>query len=623
VLHPIDDERQLAEELTKLALVRRNSGRAVLVFARSVEVVQRIAVALDRQKLATVVLTGTMRGKERDELARQNPRFLRFLPKSSRPDGSPSPAEGTVYLIATSAGEVGVNISADDLVCDLSTYESIAQRFGRVNRFGDTLDTTIELIHPRHFNPDGPYESARSRTLELLRLLAHDASPDALRKLDPAARAAAFSPLPEMRQATDILFDMWALTSIRGALPGRPPVAPYLHGEPPDWEPPETYVAWRQEVDEIKGVLLDFQSPEELLADYPLKPHELLRDRSARVREQLGQMAARAAKYTAGGDEPQVWFIEEDGRVELEPISFFADKESEPRLHGRTVLLPPSLGGLASNGLLDGKTEPSGGGSEDVADQTPIPTRKRIFHSSPEIPDSGQYAQWRVVREIDTLRDDEDGDDDGKSQNNRYWLWLEAPAPAGTGGIREGAKSVSLEDHTRDVAAHASQIVRKLALPEPLARCVTLAARFHDFGKRRRSWQRGIGNDNPKRWLAKAGRELHPRSLDEPYRHEFGSLLDIEREAEFQKLCPDERDLVLHLVAAHHGRARPHFPIDEARDPEGTPADSEAVAVEVPRRFARLQRRFGHWGLAYLESLLRAADYAASAGISPTTPTTP
>ena len=31
------------------------------------------------------------------------------------------------------------------------------------------------------------------------------------------------------------------------------------------------------------------------------------------------------------------------------------------------------------------------------------------------------------------------------------------------------------------------------------------------------------------------------------------------------------------------------------------------------RRFVRLQRRFGRWGLAYLESLVRAADYKASA----------
>ena len=37
-----------------------------------------------------------------------------------------------------------------------------------------------------------------------------------------------------------------------------------------------------------------------------------------------------------------------------------------------------------------------------------------------------------------------------------------------------------------------------------------------------------------------------------------------------------------------------------------------ADALLTPRRFARLQRKYGRWGLAYLESLVRAADYAAS-----------
>ena len=76
------------------------------------------------------------------------------------------------------------------------------------------------------------------------------------------------------------------------------------------------------------------------------------------------------------------------------------------------------------------------------------------------------------------------------------------------------------------------------------------------------------------------------------------------------------KDLVLHLIAAHHGRGRPHFTSDEAFDPDAQSTVLDAFAIEVPRRFARLQRTYGRWGLAYLESLLRAADWAASAAPS-------
>jgi len=74
--------------------------------------------------------------------------------------------------------------------------------------------------------------------------------------------------------------------------------------------------------------------------------------------------------------------------------------------------------------------------------------------------------------------------------------------------------------------------------------------------------------------------------------------------------------LVLHLIAVHHGRGRPHFPSEEAYDPEATDEMNSTVAGQVPQRFARLQRQYGRWGLAYLESLLRAADWYASANPS-------
>jgi len=72
------------------------------------------------------------------------------------------------------------------------------------------------------------------------------------------------------------------------------------------------------------------------------------------------------------------------------------------------------------------------------------------------------------------------------------------------------------------------------------------------------------------------------------------------------------RDLILHLIAAHHGRARPHFDPD-AFDPTQLPTQAqEEAACEVMRRFSRLQLQFGRWGLAWLEALLRCADIAAS-----------
>jgi len=96
------------------------------------------------------------------------------------------------------------------------------------------------------------------------------------------------------------------------------------------------------------------------------------------------------------------------------------------------------------------------------------------------------------------------------------------------------------------------------------------------------------------------------------YRHEFGSILDMQGEPSFRRLSEEAKDLVLHLIATHHGRARPHFNSRECLDDKHPTVTIRDFAIEVPRRFARLQRKFGRWGLAYLESLVRTADYAAS-----------
>ena len=69
VLHPIDDEKKLPDKLAELALSHKDSKRAVLVFAQD-----RRGRREGRGEVAegeadpVEMLTGTMRGKERDEL---------------------------------------------------------------------------------------------------------------------------------------------------------------------------------------------------------------------------------------------------------------------------------------------------------------------------------------------------------------------------------------------------------------------------------------------------------------------------------------------------------------------------------------------------------------------------
>jgi CRISPR-associated endonuclease/helicase Cas3 len=221
----------------------------------------------------------------------------------------------------------------------------------------------------------------------------------------------------------------------------------------------------------------------------------------------------------------------------------------------------------------------------------------------------------RLVRTID-IKPDADEAEDEESPGKRYWHWLELLPGGDTDGSKASKKPVLWQVHTDDVVKNTVAIGGKLLVQE-LQEAFRIAAVCHDLGKRRKLFQTVLGNPNypAVEWAKSAGKKAG--RIEERYRHEFGSLLDIQSKDDFRNLADDLKDLVLHLIAAHHGRGRPHFPTDEAFDP--APPNgirSDDITREVPRRFARLQRKYGRWGLAYLESLLRAADYAASANPS-------
>jgi CRISPR-associated endonuclease/helicase Cas3 len=612
-LHSVADKKELAERAAQLA--NELEGK-VLVFLSRVEDVERCAQALRKEKKRVQVLTGTMRGNERDGLTADTI-FGAFL--SPAP---PDAATGTVYLVATSAGEVGIDISADHLVSDLPSFDSLAQRLGRVNRYGNG-DALVELIaeplkdRPKPEKPSAEDEEdeeketeepkrskdelewARAATRVLLSDLPlrgddrREASPTALRRLPAEARSTASSPQPEVRAVDGILFDRWSYTSFPKSLPGRPPVEEWLHGVA-EWEPPRTTVAWRNEVSWLTQEHLGDESLDDFLSDYPLRARETLSDRTDRVAKHLEKLVTR--------DEALNCWLIKDGEGafwSLKELLEEHDPKANPLLSHATVVLEPAAGGL-SGGLLDGAAGfdpelPYDLGSRELErhalevagdDEEPAPPDMRLV---------------RAIRVTPTRTEGEEGQD-------RWWKLYTVWRTADDEGSRTSREQQTLTDHLSRTERWAGAIAKALNLPLAQQRAVALAGKWHDLGKKRRVWQRSIKNFDPEP-LAKG--KMQPSELGH-YRHELGSIHDACQQPGFSELAGEERDLALHLIAAHHGRARPHFPIEESFDPELKDADVAEIVKEVPLRFNRLQQKHGRWGLAWLESLLRAADWLAS-----------
>jgi CRISPR-associated endonuclease/helicase Cas3 len=125
------------------------------------------------------------------------------------------------------------------------------------------------------------------------------------------------------------------------------------------------------------------------------------------------------------------------------------------------------------------------------------------------------------------------------------------------------------------------------------------AGHLHDAGKGNPIWQIAATGKMCVPPLAKiSGRFRSPLGLN-GFRHEFESLGMVQEADELTK----------HLVASHHSGARPTW--CGSRDLSPVQRDEDAV-IDQANRFAKLQCQFGWWGLAYIESIFKAADAYAS-----------
>lgn len=199
---------------------------------------------------------------------------------------------------------------------------------------------------------------------------------------------------------------------------------------------------------------------------------------------------------------------------------------------------------------------------------------------------------------------------------------------------------VTLRRHSADAREFAERFARAIGFSEPIVADIARAAWLHDVGKADPRFQRWLLGGSEikaallKEPLAKSAlppgnardRDLARRRADYPkgYRHELLSLAMIQGNAAALEGSFD-KELVLHLVASHHGWCRPFAPSPDHPDEIAVALDHQgtALAASTRHRLARLDSgvsdrfwglvdRYGWWGLAWLEAVLRLADHRAS-----------
>jgi CRISPR-associated endonuclease/helicase Cas3 len=217
-------------------------------------------------------------------------------------------------------------------------------------------------------------------------------------------------------------------------------------------------------------------------------------------------------------------------------------------------------------------------------------------------------------------------------------------------------RAVSLAEHSADVETFAREFATRCGLGTWLAEHVAIAAWLHDIGKVDRRFQlmlRGgseidfFKDETPwaKSAMPPGAREAHrlaqqksgyPRGA----RHEVQSLAMLQGQLEAVKkglkkadaTKEPDLDLVLHLVASHHGYCRPFAPavVDESPvdvtlakhtsrtfgeiDFASTTSCNALHRLDSPLadRFWALVAKYGWQELCWLEAILRLADHRAS-----------
>lgn len=661
-----------SELLSERAWQLKDSGQRILIFCTKREDAKKIKDDLDKrikQEKANYpvnLLTGGRRVQERQKL-------VDWLKANGFLAGSSVTLETPAFLIATSAGEVGIDLDADHMVCDLVAYERMVQRFGRVNRRGNKQaqimvvailpkpptskhPTTPDLAEPQP--PTVPAENADKAVLkqykqdqsafdkalkayqkvqeehaqavanyqqsakaflsyqaqlEIVIQLQGDASPGAILALKQNVSgqllASAISEEPLRPALTRALVDAWSMTSLEQHS-ARPDVEPWLRGWLPNKEP-ETTLAWREYLpwrdDEAAPNAIEVE------AFFDHAPIHLSETLDVPVYQAVNTLLKRVKQVLK--DQPNCSVtpilmvlnrsgqLIKDGALTVQHMVDMKPDDLRALFTNRQVIVARWLGGLSENGLLDDAANGEQLATLDYkwnAEDLRQIVGYRIQANTEINPDE---TGWHTVHRFNATLNEQE-------ESTKTWL---IQVYRGEKSPQQGDPAItpfnqSLKSHLHWAGEEMAKIAAQLALPAEYVHMLVVAIKAHDLGKNRDRWQTAMNAPQTGRPYAKTtgGGNL---KLLAGYRHEFGSLADVANDADINRLPAELQDLALHLIASHHGYA---CPVIAPIDPDAPPSILGERAQQAALRFARLQRQWGPWGLAWWEAVFRAADHRAS-----------